>query len=65
MFQVFMERFDRIEATHKEYLKEMASHVKADNEVHAVVERHSTYWKLILLGLPVAGSAIAAKMGWK
>lgn len=65
VFKLFMERFDNIEAGIKSYHDRMDKHVETDLKVHAVVERHATYWKFLFMGLPVVGGALAAKMGWK
>lgn len=64
VFKMIMQRFDTIELLHREHLERMEKHVESDNEIHAVVERHSTYWKLLSLGIPVVGAALAKKMGW-
>jgi len=65
VFDLFMSRFDSIEATNKQFLDLVGKHVEADNKVHAVVERHSTYWKFLFMGIPLLSGAVATKLGWK
>ncbi len=64
-FALLMARFDTLEEQNRLQLELMAKHVELDDKVHAVVERHSAYWKLVLMGIPLVGGAIAAKLGWK
>lgn len=63
-FKLFMQRFDHTESLLRTYHDEVVKHVEADHKIHAIVERHATYWKLFTLGIPVVGSALAKKMGW-
>lgn len=76
-FQLLMARFDTLESQnaaqllfmqneHNSFLKSLADHSVADALVHKVVERHSTYFSVLLLGIPVIGSVLAGKLfGWK
>lgn len=64
-FHFLMSRFDRIEAQNDQQLRLLSKHVEEDNKVHAVVERHSTYFGVISLGIPVAIAAAMNKLGWK
>lgn len=51
-------RFDRLEAAHDEHLKE-------DHAVHKMVERHTLYFNIALLGIPVVIGAIAKRLGFE
>jgi hypothetical protein len=64
-FKLFMSRFDTIESAIKTYHERMQAHVDEDNQIHEVVQRHSTYWKFVFLGVPVVGGWVATKLGWK
>ena len=65
LFETFSKRFDQNDAKCDKILEALSKHVVADDKVHAVVERHATYWKFLFVGLPFLGSFIAAKMGFK
>ena len=56
VFQLFMERFDRVDEDNRQIQTDLKGHVEADNKVHAVVIKHAAYWKLAL----AVGSAVAA-----
>lgn len=47
-FDLIMSRFDKVDEDNAAIVKSVDEHVKKDNEVHKVVERHSTYWGLLL-----------------
>ena len=64
-FQLLMSRFDTIEKQNDDQLKALRTHVEADDKVHIVVERHSTYFGLLGLGIPAATAYIANKLGFK
>jgi hypothetical protein len=64
-FKFLMDRFDRIEKQNDEQLKLLGKHVDDDAKVHAMVERHSTYFSILTLGVPVGIAAFLNKMGWK
>jgi len=64
-FQFLMSRLDRIEAQNDQQLKLLGKHVEADDKVHKVVERHSTYFSVLALGIPVGIAAFMNKLGWK
>jgi hypothetical protein len=64
-FKFLMSRFDRIERQNDEQLKLLGKHVEDDELVHKVVERHTTYFGLLTLGIPVGIAAFINKMGWK
>jgi hypothetical protein len=67
-FEMFMKRFDTIESRsteqHSTLTQLLEGHVILDDKVHTTVERHSTYFKLLFMGIPLVGTAIAKKMGW-
>lgn len=59
-FKLMMDRFDRVDKDNKEIQDGLTMHIKDDNEVHKVVDKHSTYWGLLIgLGLPLVVGAIA------
>jgi hypothetical protein len=64
-FTLLMARFDTLEEQNRMQLELMDKHVEKDDAVHSVVERHSAYWKLVLVGLPMVGGYLASKIGWK
>lgn len=41
-----------------------AAHIKEDGEVHKLVERHTLYFNIAFLGIPVMVGAIVKKMGF-
>ena len=47
-FDLFMERFDRVDKDNDEIKQSVASHLKDDAAVYATVGKHSTYWELLL-----------------
>jgi hypothetical protein len=63
-FDLIMARFDTLEHQNQTQLDLLEKHVEKDDAVHKVVERHAAYWKLFLVGIPLAGSALGKKMGW-
>lgn len=64
VFKAVMARFDDLKADLQIYHERMDKHVESDLKVHAVVQRHATYWKFLFMGVPVIGSALARKFGW-
>ena len=64
-FEFLMKRFDRIEVQNDEQLKLLREHIENDVAVHKIVERHSTYFGILSLGIPVGIAAFMSKMGWK
>lgn len=52
-----MGRFDRLEASH-------SAHIKEDSDVHKLVERHTLYFNIAFLGLPLLIGAAIKKMGF-
>jgi hypothetical protein len=76
-FELLMARFDHLERQNDTQILLLAKqneiqtvlinqHIEVDAKVHKVVERHSTYFSLGALGIPVIGSYIANKfLGWK
>lgn len=55
--QETMRRFDKFESAHEE-------HIKEDREVHKLVERHTLYFNVAFLGLPVLAGALIKKLGF-
>ena len=52
-FTLLMERFDRIEAL-------LDGHIAKDEEDHAIIRRHETYWTIVkAFSIPVILGAIA------
>ena len=64
-FKFLIERFDRIEQQNTDQIKLMQAHIEKDDAVHKIVERHSTYFGIISLGIPVGIASFMHKMGWK
>jgi hypothetical protein len=64
-FALLMARFDTIEEQNKQQLDLIGKHITDDAKVHKVVERHTTYFKLLGFGIPAATSYIATKLGFK
>lgn len=64
-FKFLIDRFDRIEQQNTDQLKLLAKHLEEDSKVHKIVERHSTYFGILSLGIPVGIAAFMNKMGWK
>jgi helix-turn-helix protein len=64
-FKFLMSRFDRIEHQNDEQLTLLRQHIEVDAVVHKVVERHSTYFSVLALGIPVGITALMHKLGWK
>ena len=64
-FELLMRRFDVLEEQNLRQLELLDTHVSEDNKVHAVVERHSIYWKAMGLPVPIALAYLATKLGLK
>lgn len=56
-FDLIMERFDKVDQDNAAIVKSVADHVEKDNGVYKVVEKHSTYWGLLL---KIAGVLLVA-----
>lgn len=64
-FGLLMARFDTIEKQNDKQLELLQDHIKVDDAVHTVVNRHSTYFSILALGIPVGIAGIMNKLGWK
>jgi cellulase/cellobiase CelA1 len=64
-FELLMERFNTIEAQNNEQLRLLGKHIEEDAKVHGVVERHTTYFSFLALGIPAGVTYIINKMGIK
>lgn len=59
-FQLLMARFDRVDNDNEAIKSSLSTHIKDDLEVKTVVDRHSTYWGLLIgLGTPVVLGLLA------
>lgn len=47
-FDLIMARFDKVDQDNAAIVTSVADHVKKDDLVHKTVDRHSTYWGLLL-----------------
>ena len=47
-FDLIMKRFDKVDADNAAIVKSVADHIEKDNGVYKTVEKHSTYWGLLL-----------------
>ena len=53
-FQMILERFDRVDKDNEAIMSRLAAHVRDDEEVHKVVQKHSSYWGLLFaIGGPI------------
>lgn len=59
------DRLSRIEAQNDEQLALLRDHIEIDAKAHAVVERHSTYFSVLGITIPVIVTYIATKLGLK
>jgi len=64
-FALLLARFDTIESQNKDQLELLEKHIEKYDKTAKVVERHSTYFSICLLGIPVGFAALANKLGWK
>jgi len=64
-FELLMKRFDTLEQQNHEQLVLLGKHVEEDSKVHTVVERHSTYFSILSLGIPAGIAYALSKMGIK
>ena len=64
-FALLMARFDTLEKQNDEQIKLMGKHIEDDTKVHNVVERHSTYFSILSLGIPTGIAYALNKMGIK
>lgn len=58
-FELLMDRFDRVDADNKAIQKSIEEHIDADDLIHKIVDKHSTYWTLAL----AIGAALLATAG--
>lgn len=63
VFELFRDRFDNIEKQNNEQLQLLRKHIEEDNKTHKVVERHTIYFQIFTLGIPVAIAYISKKLG--
>lgn len=47
-FDLIMERFDKVDEDNASIVRSVAEHIEKDNSVYKTVEKHSTYWGLLL-----------------
>lgn len=52
-----LQRFDKLEGL-------LAAHTEEDSKVHNVVDRHSTYWSILFLGIPTLIAFVGRKTGF-
>ena len=48
VFKLIMERFDRVDYDNTDIKTSLTKHIEEDEKVYKVVEKHTTYWTLIL-----------------
>jgi hypothetical protein len=59
-FQLLMVRFDAVDKDNQDIKDTLKAHVEKDERVYATVNKHSTYWSLLLgLGTPSIFAVIA------
>jgi hypothetical protein len=63
-FALLMARFDTIEKQNDDQLKLLSDHIKEDDKAHATVERHSTYFAIMSLGIAPLSAYLGHKLGW-
>lgn len=64
-FSLLMARFDTLERQNDEQMKFLQTHIRDYEKTRTIVERHSTYFSILALGIPVGIAALVHKMGWK
>jgi hypothetical protein len=64
-FALLMDRFDTIEKQNEKQIELIEDHVKQDNATRIIVERHTTYFGLMSLGLAPLGAYIFGKLSGK
>lgn len=47
-FDLIMQRFDKVDEDNAAIVKSVDDHIKKDNDVYKTVDKHSTYWGLLL-----------------
>ena len=62
-FTLLMAELATIKEQNKQQIDLIHGHIKDDAAVHAVVDRHSTYFKTIGLGVPGILAWITKKLG--
>lgn len=63
-FELLLARFDRVDQDNKEIKDSMSQHIKDDLVVHDQVNRHGTYWGLLIgLGTPTVLGLLAWAKG--
>jgi hypothetical protein len=59
-FQLLMVRFDAVDKDNQDIKEALKAHAEKDERFYATVNKHSTYWSLLLgLGTPSILGAIA------
>lgn len=59
-FRLIMARFDAVDRVNKEISECVKAHIADEAKIHAQVEKHSTYWALLLwLGTPMVLGVVA------
>jgi hypothetical protein len=64
LFTMLMKRFDTIEKQNDDQLKLLSAHIKEDDRAHEIVERHSTYFAIMSLGIAPLSAYLGHKLGW-
>jgi hypothetical protein len=68
VFKLIMQRFDTLEEQHKTRFDSLESllknHVEKDAAYYTTVDRHSTYFAIISLGIAPAVAYFTHKLGW-
>jgi hypothetical protein len=64
-FALLMAELKTIKSQNEKQLDLMIKHVDDDNKVRVIVERHSTYFGLMSLGIAPLAAFVAHKLGWK
>ena len=65
VFKLLMQRFDTLELQNKAQIDLMSDHIEKDNATRIIVERHTTYFGLMSLGLAPLAAYIAGKITGK
>jgi tetrahydromethanopterin S-methyltransferase subunit F len=65
VFELLLKRFDTIEAQNNRQLELIEKHVNDDVKTREIVDRHTTYFGLMSVGIAPLAAYIATKMGWK
>ncbi len=62
-FTLLMDKLKTIEQQNQTQLELMQAHIKEDNKVHRVVDRHSVYFSFFSVGIPAGLSYLGKKLG--